>query len=62
VRALPVVHVSVGIVLLWLFVWENDYSVLWVTVQTFNILAYLLKAKTVEPEKQPLLGNARTQQ
>jgi hypothetical protein len=22
-----------------------------------NIVAYLLKAKTVEPEKQPLLGN-----
>jgi hypothetical protein len=27
-----------------------------------NIVAYLLKAKTVEGEKQPLLGNARTQQ
>jgi hypothetical protein len=27
-----------------------------------NIVAYLLKASTVEPEKQPLLGNARTQQ
>jgi hypothetical protein len=25
-------------------------------------MAYLLKARTVEPEKQPLLGNARTQQ
>jgi hypothetical protein len=54
--------VSIGIVLLWLFVWENDYSVLWVMVQTFNIVAYLLKAKTVKPEKQPLLSNARTQQ
>jgi hypothetical protein len=28
----------------------------------FNIVAYLLKARTVEPEKQPLLGNAHTQQ
>jgi hypothetical protein len=27
-----------------------------------GILAYLLKARTVEPEKQPLLGNALTQQ
>jgi hypothetical protein len=27
-----------------------------------NIMAYLLKARTVETEKQPLLGNARTQQ
>jgi hypothetical protein len=27
-----------------------------------NTTAYLLKAGTVEPEKQPLLGNARTQQ
>jgi hypothetical protein len=26
------------------------------------IVAYLLKARTVEPEKQPLLGNAHTQQ
>jgi hypothetical protein len=26
-----------------------------------NIVRYLLKARTVEPEKQPLLGNARTQ-
>jgi hypothetical protein len=25
-------------------------------------VAYLLKARTVEPEKQPLLGNVRTQQ
>jgi predicted membrane metal-binding protein len=27
-----------------------------------NIVAYLLKVRTVEPEKQPLLGNGRTQQ
>jgi hypothetical protein len=27
-----------------------------------NIVAYFLKARTVHPEKQPLLGNARTQQ
>jgi hypothetical protein len=27
-----------------------------------HIVAYLLKARTVKPEKQPLLGNARTQQ
>jgi hypothetical protein len=27
-----------------------------------HIVAYLLKANTVEPEKQPLLGNALTQQ
>jgi hypothetical protein len=27
-----------------------------------NIVAYLLKVRTVEPEKQPLLGNACTQQ
>jgi hypothetical protein len=26
------------------------------------IVAYLLKARIVEPEKQPLLGNAFTQQ
>jgi hypothetical protein len=26
-----------------------------------NIVAYLLKARTVEAEKQPLLGNVRTQ-
>jgi hypothetical protein len=26
------------------------------------IVVYLVKARTVEPEKQPLLGNARTQQ
>jgi hypothetical protein len=26
------------------------------------IVAYLLKARNVEAEKQPLLGNARTQQ
>jgi hypothetical protein len=25
-----------------------------------NTVAYLLVARTVEPEKQPLLGNART--
>jgi hypothetical protein len=25
-----------------------------------HIVAYLLKARTVEPEKEPLLGNART--
>jgi hypothetical protein len=28
----------------------------------FYIVAYLLKARTVQPEKQSLLGNARTQQ
>jgi hypothetical protein len=27
-----------------------------------NTVAYLVKARTVEPEKQPLLGNGRTQQ
>jgi hypothetical protein len=27
-----------------------------------NTVAYLLKARTVKAEKQPLLGNARTQQ
>jgi hypothetical protein len=27
-----------------------------------NIVAYLLKARTVEAEKQPLLGNVRMQQ
>jgi hypothetical protein len=27
-----------------------------------DIVAYLLKARTVEPKKQPLLGNARKQQ
>jgi hypothetical protein len=27
-----------------------------------DIVAYLLKARTVEAEKQPLLGNARKQQ
>jgi hypothetical protein len=27
-----------------------------------NIVAYLLKARTVEPEKQPLLGNVHMQQ
>jgi hypothetical protein len=54
--------VSIVIVLLSLLVWENNYSVLWVIVQTFNSVAYLLKARTVEAEKQPLLGNARTQQ
>jgi hypothetical protein len=27
-----------------------------------NIVAYLLKERTVELEKQPLLGNSRTQQ
>jgi hypothetical protein len=27
-----------------------------------DIVAYLLKARNVEAEKQPLLGNARTQQ
>jgi hypothetical protein len=27
-----------------------------------NIVAYLLKARTVEPEKEPLLGNDRKQQ
>jgi hypothetical protein len=27
-----------------------------------GIVVYLFKARTVEPEKQPLLGNARTQQ
>jgi hypothetical protein len=30
--------------------------------KTDDIVAYLLKARTVEPEKQPLLGNVRTQQ
>jgi hypothetical protein len=29
---------------------------------SIHTVAYLLKAKTVEPEKQPLLGNAPTQQ
>jgi hypothetical protein len=28
----------------------------------FSCVAYLLKARNVEPEKQPLLDNARTQQ
>jgi hypothetical protein len=28
----------------------------------YHIVAYLLKARTVEAEKQPLLGNAPTQQ
>jgi hypothetical protein len=27
-----------------------------------GIVAYLLKVRTMEPEKQPLLGNARTPQ
>jgi hypothetical protein len=27
-----------------------------------NIVAHLLKARTVQPEKQPLLGKAHTQQ
>jgi hypothetical protein len=27
-----------------------------------NIVAYLLKTRTVETEKQPVLGNSRTQQ
>jgi hypothetical protein len=27
-----------------------------------DFVAYLLKARTVEAEKQPLIGNARTQQ
>jgi hypothetical protein len=31
-------------------------------VQAVTIVTYLLKARTVEAEKQPLLGNARTQQ
>jgi hypothetical protein len=29
---------------------------------TLYIVAYLLKARTVEAEKQPLLGNARMQE
>jgi hypothetical protein len=33
------------------------------TTQThMHIAAYLLKARTVEPEKQPLLGNVHMQQ
>jgi hypothetical protein len=32
------------------------------TESSVNIVAYLLKARTVEPEKQSWLGNARTQQ
>jgi hypothetical protein len=31
-------------------------------VSVINIVAYGLKARTVESKKQPLLGNARTQQ
>jgi hypothetical protein len=31
-------------------------------IKMYYIVAYLLKARTVEQEKQPLLGNARTQQ
>jgi hypothetical protein len=30
--------------------------------QRVDIVAYFLKERTVEPEKQPLLGNVRTQQ
>jgi hypothetical protein len=31
-------------------------------VMNHYVVTYLLKARTVEPEKEPLLGNARTQQ
>jgi hypothetical protein len=33
-----------------------------ISFAALNIVANLLKTRTVEPEKQPLLGNARTQQ
>jgi hypothetical protein len=50
VRDIPPVHVSSVIVLLWLVVWEHNYSVLWVMVQTFSSMAYSLRAPTVESE------------
>jgi hypothetical protein len=38
-----------------LFIRTNEYD-------DVNIVAYLLKARTVDAEKQPLLGNGRIQQ
>jgi hypothetical protein len=41
----------------------NEFGRLWkeAIVTYYNIVTYLHKARTVEPEKEPLLGNARTQ-
>jgi hypothetical protein len=33
-----------------------------VFAMAYNTVVYLLKARTVEPEKEPLLSNARMQQ
>jgi hypothetical protein len=56
VRAIPVLHVSIGIVLLWLVVWENNYSLLWVMVQTFNSFHAEFNVSVLQKSPYQLVG------